>query len=418
MARFSMESLSGRRHLYAKRFGPRMESPNEAPRGDPVRVLLLAEAAGLSLQVVMCLAQMGAEVHALVRPGARQLRWSRHCRTVELFDFHPDVTPIEQTRRRISELAVQHDLDVAVPVSTLSATVLDRLRTEIPLRCFPIGDGEAVQRLNDKWSFDGLCRVHGVNAPRTLFFAGRAAIALDRVAAELGFPLVVKPANLGDRVGVVIARSAKELRAQVIDNPAYNFERLVVQAFVPGRDLDLNVLAIGGVMVAHSTQVREGRTVVFTEDDELLRQCARIIAATKYDGLAHFDAIRHAQDGSPWLLECNARAWGSIAASAFCGLNFIEAGIAAALDRPLPPVHIEPAASFLTPPHAMMRGLGLGGRGPPLSAATRAGLRVALRDPIGTMAVALTPSGKRLPGLDHIGAGIAQFVRRAMKLPT
>jgi len=65
---------------------------------------------------------------------------------------------------------------------------------------------------------------------------------LNRVANRLGFPLFVKPANLGSSVGISKARHAAELRAAI--NLAAEFDRkIVVEAAVPNaREIECAVL--------------------------------------------------------------------------------------------------------------------------------------------------------------------------------
>jgi D-alanine-D-alanine ligase len=65
---------------------------------------------------------------------------------------------------------------------------------------------------------------------------------MNRVATRLGFPLFVKPANLGSSVGISKAKHATELRAAI--NLAAEFDRkVVVEAAVPNaREIECAVL--------------------------------------------------------------------------------------------------------------------------------------------------------------------------------
>ncbi len=65
---------------------------------------------------------------------------------------------------------------------------------------------------------------------------------MSRVASTLGFPVFVKPANLGSSVGISKARHASELRAAI--NLAAEFDRkVVVEAAVPNaREIECAVL--------------------------------------------------------------------------------------------------------------------------------------------------------------------------------
>jgi D-alanine-D-alanine ligase len=62
-----------------------------------------------------------------------------------------------------------------------------------------------------------------------------------RLADELGFPMFVKPANMGSSVGVSKARDADELRAALTKAAAYD-EWLVVEEAINGREIECAVL--------------------------------------------------------------------------------------------------------------------------------------------------------------------------------
>ncbi len=67
-----------------------------------------------------------------------------------------------------------------------------------------------------------------------------AALA-ERAAQELGFPIFVKPANMGSSVGITKAHDEAEL-AQAIDDALAYDEVLVLEEGVAGRELEVGVL--------------------------------------------------------------------------------------------------------------------------------------------------------------------------------
>ena len=64
---------------------------------------------------------------------------------------------------------------------------------------------------------------------------------IKRVKKSLGFPMFVKPANLGSSVGISKARNTKELR-EAIDDAARYDRKLVVERAVEGREIEVSVL--------------------------------------------------------------------------------------------------------------------------------------------------------------------------------
>ena len=76
--------------------------------------------------------------------------------------------------------------------------------------------------------------------PRSLWETGRDSI-IARVSDGLGFPVFVKPGNLGSSVGISKARDAAELAAAIDDAARYD-RRIVVEREVIGREIEVSVL--------------------------------------------------------------------------------------------------------------------------------------------------------------------------------
>ena len=67
------------------------------------------------------------------------------------------------------------------------------------------------------------------------------SLIIERISSHLGFPVFVKPANLGSSVGVSKARNEDELRAAIDDAARYD-RRLLVERAVVGREIEVSVL--------------------------------------------------------------------------------------------------------------------------------------------------------------------------------
>jgi D-alanine-D-alanine ligase len=64
---------------------------------------------------------------------------------------------------------------------------------------------------------------------------------IEKVAAELGYPCFVKPANLGSSVGISKAYDSEGLTTAVKDALQYD-RRILVEKFLPGREIECSVL--------------------------------------------------------------------------------------------------------------------------------------------------------------------------------
>jgi predicted ATP-grasp superfamily ATP-dependent carboligase len=299
------------------------------------RVLLLAEGGEPTLQALRCFRLAGAPVHVLGRPAAADLRWSADCRSLELFDFHPQANPTAVSAMRLDATIRQHGIDVVVPVGDTAAELLGRLRDALRTRCFPLASQAAIRRLNNLAWFYELARKMDLPMPRTVVLDHKHRLDMELAGKTFGFPIVVRPSDQMHGPGV-IARSLDELQARVVDNPAYDDLPLIVQEHVPGEKVDLNLIAQDGQVLAHSTQRRTATEITFQHEPSLLAHARTIIEITKYSGPAHLKAIRDARDGRVRLLACRGRMWGSMAASAECGVNLPAIGVAIAMGEPVP----------------------------------------------------------------------------------
>jgi D-alanine-D-alanine ligase len=148
---------------------------------------------------------------------------------------------------------------------------------------------------------------------------------MDRVASRLGFPLFVKPANLGSSVGISKAKHATELRAAI--NLAAEFDRkIVIEAAVPNaREIECAVLgndepeaSVPGEVIPsrefydyEAKYLDEGsRTVIPASLDE--RQAGEIRAlaidafkAIDCSGMARVDFLLARDSGVLYLNEVN-----------------------------------------------------------------------------------------------------------------
>src|ERR1043165_6527853 len=91
----------------------------------------------------------------------------------------------------------------------------------------------------DKWRTKLVWSAAGIPTPR--YVMARRDTDWDKVVANLGLPLIVKPAREGSTIGLTKVRSAKEAV------PAYELaarfdELVVVQEFVAGQELTASVL--------------------------------------------------------------------------------------------------------------------------------------------------------------------------------
>ncbi len=92
----------------------------------------------------------------------------------------------------------------------------------------------------DKDVMKRLFRERGLPTPRhAAFLRGQASVA--RLVREFGFPMFVKPANLGSSVGISKAHDRRELVAALELAGRYD-RKILVEEFIDGREIECSVL--------------------------------------------------------------------------------------------------------------------------------------------------------------------------------
>jgi hypothetical protein len=204
--------------------------------------------------------------------------------------------------------------------------VLHNIRDCLIPTIYPMPSRATLDLLNDKWNFHRFASTLGLRVPRTLFFPDRSRIEVNRIAVEIGFPAVVKPTDAWAGIGFMIAASERDL-ARISSQTDYPAQSIVVQQFIPGRDIGLGLFARNGKTIAASTFLCGRRNATeFMEIPELVSMCDQIVHQTNYGGIANFDA-RLDHNGQSWLLECNPRCFMRLSACRICGLDLLKIGL-------------------------------------------------------------------------------------------
>jgi D-alanine-D-alanine ligase len=170
----------------------------------------------------------------------------------------------------------------------------------------------------------GLYRRAGIHVPahvtltQQAFREMGAAAVIDRVAAALGAPLVVKPATGGSSLGLSIVEDASRLAQAIVGAFSYA-DAVLIERFVAGTEVAVTVLD-GEALPAVEIVPKEGAydfaaryTAGATEfhaparlDDEAGRASARV-AVDAFEAIGSRDISRADlivdADGIPWLLE-------------------------------------------------------------------------------------------------------------------
>ena len=188
----------------------------------------------------------------------------------------------------------------------------------------------ASERAMDKVVSKALFRNAGVPVPhgyafnKDAFSKMGAADTLPEMQQKLGLPLCVKPARQGSAFGITMVREPGDLGGAILNAMGYD-DRVLVERFVPGRELAVSVVmapepwalpVIEAVPLGRDfydfearytpgeTELRPPRDV----DDEIIQEAARvsILASRTLEcrGITRVDLILD-DEGRLWVLEVN-----------------------------------------------------------------------------------------------------------------
>lgn len=211
-----------------------------------------------------------------------------------------------------------------------------------PLLELPQPARSPILRMMDKLELARTATRLGVATPLTL--ACETAADVERAAASLPFPAIVKPrlayqwrqAGLWERIGgqkAFIVESADALRA-LYARLAGVASDVLVQEYVPGDDADIVVCCCcvdaAGELLGHFTGrklkqnpplVGTGSVVEATPVPEIVAPSVELLRAFGYRGIAEIEFKRDRAQGHYSLIEINPRHWDQHELGRLVGIN-------------------------------------------------------------------------------------------------
>ena len=195
---------------------------------------------------------------------------------------------------------------------------------------------EAVRATRDKLIMREMLAVHGVSQPG---YRAAGSGAVPRMAAEVGFPVVVKPRGLSASRGVIRvdrARDARQaeqrVRAILSDAGRHPQARLLVEEYIPGQEVALEGLMVDGELEVlalidkpdplEGPYFEETLYVTPSRHEPTTRRALPALARAAADALGLYSGPIHAEmrvppTGDPVLIEIAARPIGGLCGRAF-----------------------------------------------------------------------------------------------------
>lgn len=306
-----------------------------------------------TLAAVRSLGRAGYDIEVCSASGSSLAGASRHVRSDH--GVPAPGTDLEGFAEEVVDRARAVEAEVVLPASEASMLALLPRRGSLSGAVIPFGELEAFRLLSDKERVGTLAREVGLETPqqRVLEAPGRPG------DPGLGWPVVIKPSRSVHeeggglrKQGVGYATSPEELSARLADLPASAYP-VLLQRRIEGRGTGVFLLRWEGrtrAVFAHR-RLREkppsGGVSVYREavgaDPELVRRCERLVGHVGWDGVAMVEFKEDAESGVPYVMEVNARLWGSLQLAVDAGVDFPRLLVEAALGAPFrePPSYRE-----------------------------------------------------------------------------
>lgn len=301
----------------------------------PLRVIVVGPEKNMVVQVLLAIrCWTNAHCTAVCRPGSRHIR---HSLLVDHYaEFAFDGSDDERFVDFVNRLEQQQPGQLLVPADTHGNRLINRLRQRLSARCAVAPDDCMLDALDDKWQFHLLCKRLGLRTPDTLYVTSKQDIDFDAAARRLGLPFIVKPCSEAQSHGACVISTREELQRRIIGDRDYRYAPLVLQQFIRGHDVGLNLSAVHGQLNAVAMQRRrdpsdDGSAIGFFYSPELDHAARAICEATRYQGVMNVDGRIEDGTGHVWLFESNPRYWRSLSASVWAGMNFAAENLAARL---------------------------------------------------------------------------------------
>lgn len=298
------------------------------------RVLVLDASQRSALAVTRSLAKRGVP---LVTADAYATALAGYSRFSErYFQYPAPQSQPEQFVDSIAALVKTENIQIILPMTELTATLLLRSRSRFSGVILPFPNRCTVDSLADKCSLMQLAESLEVPIPRTWFADSPDNLPIN--LEKLPYPVVLKPVKSwlehnGEwlHTSVRFAENASEAASILETDPAFDGHTFMLQKRVSGSGQGVFALYDQGQALAFFAHRRlrekppRGGVSVLSEsipvDPLLLAHARALLDAAGWHGIAMVE-FKVADDGTPYLMEINTRFWGSLQLAVDSGVDF------------------------------------------------------------------------------------------------
>jgi glutathione synthase/RimK-type ligase-like ATP-grasp enzyme len=292
-----------------------------------ISVLIPDAATQLSTRVAHCLKASGrVSVHGL---SGRRTAPQRLSNLFSTFEFSTEGIGLSSWLERIDDIVARRQIDVVLPISDFGIRALSEHGRLLACtdRLVQLPEHHIFDVATNKASLANLLAVHGIPRPATIVV--HAGKQRSENLSALTFPVLAKPSLLAGGQGIQRCESPAELERLLAGKP--EGEIWVVQEYIDGHDICVNVLCQNGKVVVSTTQhavdqsscsYKPPHNFEFKFDSSAADLARRLMEKLSWSGIANIDMRFDVKRKAPVVLEVNGRYWASLLGSLHAGVNF------------------------------------------------------------------------------------------------
>ncbi len=272
----------------------------------------------------------------------------------------------------LADVAKQYHIDVLLPTETKSISFVVAHRQSLAefVALPPLPDDESFALANNKWRLAQFLEAAHIPSPPTVLLTCDANF--EHQARNLSFPVLLKPVSAWGGDGIERFEDWPSLERFIEErDPQRLAGKYIVQSFLPGYVVGVNVLAREGTLLATTMQrgiiknthkFAAAGGIEFIREEPFMDITNRLLTELNWSGFANLDTLCDARDGELKILEINARFWGSLRSSLVARVSFPYLACLAALKTPFPVPDYRPAR-YIHPQTALRQAIrGAAGR--------------------------------------------------------
>lgn len=310
------------------------------------RVLILDGMWNKSLAAVRSLGSKGFHVTAGEKTRLATALFSKHCDKRFIYP-----SPIGQQQRFIESLEkelIKGRYDVVFPMELNTQLLLVSNKERFLKYCrIPFADKEKTIQVHDKAFLMKYAEKNGFEIPKTYYIEN--IDQLNKIAAEINTPLVIKPKNSSGSRGLIYINNKEELiRSYLKIHEKYPFPIIQECLQSDGDNYGVGLLLNFESEVRASFVYKRLRSYPVNGGPSTLRESVKrddvrelaelLLKSLKWIGIAHVEFKIDKRDGKPKLLEVNPRFWGALHLAIESGVDFPFLLYNMAMDGDIEPV--------------------------------------------------------------------------------